>query len=308
MNRRSAPSRSREEFDHFVVDSVDGLLRAAYLIAWDFAEAEDLVQECLFRVARRWPRVRRMEYPTAYARKVLVNLALDAGRRRTRDRAELDHAGHAARWSTRTRPRCGCSAGSRPATDLTRALGSLAPRQRAVLVFRYLYDLSEAQVADVMGCSVGTVKSTTSRALQRLRIAVDDARAMHNGETRREHHTMRTELEAEVREAFAARAGRLPVGAASRLRSIDYGPREHRLPPRRPSVWAPWPAPPRRARPWPSCWAARRRPMPAGARHPRRRPRPHPRQTPAARASSPARIRGPPVPAPASARAPGRAS
>jgi DNA-directed RNA polymerase specialized sigma24 family protein len=67
VNRGSRPSRSREEFDHLPVDSVDGLRRAAYLIAWDFAEAEDLVHECLFRVARRRPRVRRMEYPTAYA-------------------------------------------------------------------------------------------------------------------------------------------------------------------------------------------------------------------------------------------------
>src|SRR6202023_1573030 len=77
MKPSGRPSRSREEFDHFVVDSVDGLLRAAYLIVWDFAEAEDLVQECLFRVARRWERVSGMEVPLAYARRVLVNLALD---------------------------------------------------------------------------------------------------------------------------------------------------------------------------------------------------------------------------------------
>ena len=173
VNRDSRPSRSREEFDHFVVDSVDGLLRAASLIVWDFAEAEDLVQECLFRVARHWPRVRRMEYPTAYARKVLVNLALDGARRRTRDRAELDHAGtsHPAEHEDEAAVRV--LGGVETTTDLNKALGDLAPRQRAVLVFRYLYDLSEAQVADVMGCSVGTVKSTTSRALQRLRVAAD---------------------------------------------------------------------------------------------------------------------------------------
>jgi RNA polymerase sigma-70 factor (sigma-E family) len=173
VNRDSRPSRSQGEFDQFVVDSVDGLLRAAYLIAWDFAEAEDLVQECLFRVARRWPRVRRMDYPTAYARRVLVNLALDGERRRTRDRAELGRSGmshpveHEDDAAVRVLGRVETT------TDLTKALGNLAPRQRAVLVFRYVYDLSEAQVAEVMDCSVGTVKSTSSRALHRLRVAVD---------------------------------------------------------------------------------------------------------------------------------------
>jgi RNA polymerase sigma-70 factor (sigma-E family) len=167
-------ARSSPEFDRFVADSVDGLLRAAYLIAWDFAEAEDLVQECLLRVARRWPRVRRMEYPTAYARKVLVNLALDGERRRTRARAELAPPGAPGPVEHEDEAAGRVLGWVETSTDLSRALGNLAPRQRAVLVFRYLYDLPEAQVADVMGCSVGTVKSTASRALQRLRSAADD--------------------------------------------------------------------------------------------------------------------------------------
>ena len=79
----------RQEFDQFVADSVDGLLRAAYLIAWDFAEAEDLVQECLGPRGR--PLAPRAHHgaPDRLRRKVLVNLALDEGRRRTRRRAEL---------------------------------------------------------------------------------------------------------------------------------------------------------------------------------------------------------------------------
>ncbi len=168
-SRRGRPSRSRQEFDQFVGDSVDGLLRTAYLIAWDFAAAEDLVQECLLRVARRWPRVRSMEYPTAYARKVLVHLALDDAGRRTRHRDELGQADghrvdeHADEGAVRV------LGGVETSTDLTAALGELAPRQRVTLMLRFFDDLSEAQVAEVMGCSVGTVKSTTSRALQRLR-------------------------------------------------------------------------------------------------------------------------------------------
>ena len=77
-------SQRRADFDRFVADSTDTLLRTAYLIVWDLGEAEDLVQETLFEVARRWPRVRRMERPIAYARRILVNRALSGSARRTR--------------------------------------------------------------------------------------------------------------------------------------------------------------------------------------------------------------------------------
>src|SRR5205809_4429791 len=70
-------SMNRQDFDRFVANSTDSLLRTAYLIVWDLPEAEDLVQETLFKVARRWPKVSRMEHPAAYARRILVNLALD---------------------------------------------------------------------------------------------------------------------------------------------------------------------------------------------------------------------------------------
>jgi RNA polymerase sigma-70 factor (sigma-E family) len=159
---------TRQEFDRFVGDTVDGLLRAATLVVWDRAEAEDLVQECYFRLARQWPRVRRMEHPRAYARKVLVNLALDTGGRRHRHRAELDRVEdrmdtHEDAGAVRVLGRVEAHA------DLGRAMGTLAPRQRAALVLRYFEDLTEVQTAEVMGCSVGTVKSTTARALEKLR-------------------------------------------------------------------------------------------------------------------------------------------
>jgi RNA polymerase sigma factor (sigma-70 family) len=77
------------DFDQFVATHVDDLLRTAYLIVGDEAEAEDLVQECLLKVARRWPRVRRMDQPRAYARRILVNLAVDGARGRARRRSEL---------------------------------------------------------------------------------------------------------------------------------------------------------------------------------------------------------------------------
>jgi RNA polymerase sigma-70 factor (sigma-E family) len=203
--------RTRDEFDRFVAESADGLLRAAYLIVWDVAEAEDLVQECFFRLARRWPRVRTMEHRRAYARKVLVNLALDASGPRRRAQSELaESVEHHLTQQTDDgavllfgRVEAG--------TDLVRALGRLAPRQRATLVLRYFEDMSEAEVADLMECSLGTVKSTAARALERLREdaglrdggwPADAAVAMGAGdgddtietdETRETHETTRNE-------------------------------------------------------------------------------------------------------------------
>ena len=156
-----------------MAEAADGLLRAATLITWDESEAEDLVQECLFRVARRWPRVRKMDYPAAYARTVLVHLALDEGKRRTRRRAELQQAGAGRLDEQEDDTAVRVLARVEASADLMQALGELAPRQRVALVLRYFEDLSDAAVAKAMGCSVGTVKSTTSRALERLRHVVE---------------------------------------------------------------------------------------------------------------------------------------
>jgi RNA polymerase sigma-70 factor (sigma-E family) len=159
----------RQDFEQFVAASSERLLRTAYLVVRDGALAEDLVQECLLRVARRWPRVRAMEHPYAYARKILVNLTLDGAKGRQRHSSELD-AGESRPLEDRHD-----EAASRAlvdvdtAAELIDALGQLAPRQRAALVLRYFEDLTEAQVAEAMGCSPGTVKSTTWRALERLR-------------------------------------------------------------------------------------------------------------------------------------------
>ncbi len=154
------------DFDQFVAAHVDDLLRTAYLIVWDEGEAEDLVQECLLKVARRWPRVRRMEQPRAYARRILVNLALDDARRRAQRRRELEPGASASLGAVDPLP------AFETRSELIQALGQLHERQRAVLVLRYFNDLTEAQVAEVLGCSPGTVKSSASRGLARLREAL----------------------------------------------------------------------------------------------------------------------------------------
>src|SRR5437667_12870856 len=77
------------DFDGFVAEGSDGLLRTAYLSVGDLHEAEDLLQETLFKVASRWPKVSRMDHPAAYARRILVNLALRGNPKRKRRRAEL---------------------------------------------------------------------------------------------------------------------------------------------------------------------------------------------------------------------------
>jgi RNA polymerase sigma-70 factor (sigma-E family) len=151
---------ARADFDCFVADSTESLLRTAYLIVGDLHEAEDLVQEALFKVARRWPKVSRMEYPAAYARRILVNDAVRGGPKRSRRRSELNEAGG------------GDLAVAAPQLEadheLHAALQALPPRQRAVLVLRYFLDLPEAEVAAALQCSLGTVKSTASRGLTRL--------------------------------------------------------------------------------------------------------------------------------------------
>ena len=156
-----------DDFDEFVDGTLEPLLKTAYLITWDASEAEDLAQECLFKVARRWPRVRAMAQPRAYARRILVNLALDDARDRTRRGSELDGAPAVADGPARD-----LLVGLETRAELLDALARLTPRQRAVLVLRYFNDLTEAQTAEVLGCSPGTVKSNASRGLARLREAL----------------------------------------------------------------------------------------------------------------------------------------
>lgn len=160
---------ARREFESFVADSTGPLLRTAFLMARDLAEAEDLVQETFLRVARHWPRVCVMNHPAAYARRVLVNLVIDGAERRSRRTGELDGRLRALEQSDSQAERDLAAVDVHE--ELLTALARLPARQRAVIVLRYWEDLPEAEVAAMLGCTAGTVKSTASRGLARLREA-----------------------------------------------------------------------------------------------------------------------------------------
>jgi RNA polymerase sigma-70 factor (sigma-E family) len=154
-------------FEDFVHARSSPLLRTALLLTGqNKAEAEDLLQLALERAYRHWPRICRSE-PERYVRKILANASADRWRRLAR-RAEqpLPAAEHGPLVPDHT-------AQVADRDYLLRALAALPPRQRAVLVLRYFNDLSEAETAQMLGCSLGTVKSHAARALARLRDAAD---------------------------------------------------------------------------------------------------------------------------------------
>ncbi|HEX4090974.1 MAG TPA: SigE family RNA polymerase sigma factor [Trebonia sp.] len=153
----------RESFADFAQRRSRALLRASWLLTGgDWALAEDLAQTALGEVWRRWDRVAVMEAPDAYAHKVLVNTSLRwRGRRWTGEIATAELPETVARG------------GEFQQVDvresLRRALRELTAKQRAVILLRYFEDRTEAEAADILGCSVGTVKSQASKALARLR-------------------------------------------------------------------------------------------------------------------------------------------
>jgi RNA polymerase sigma-70 factor (sigma-E family) len=147
------------EFDPFVVARSQALLRTAYLLVRDESLAEDLLQTSLTKAWFAWGRIQGD--PERYVRRVLVNTANSWWRRRWH--RELP----TAEPPERRMPLAHDSSGDQ---DLWDAVGRLPVRQRTVVVLRYLEDRSEAETADLMGCSVGTVKSQCSKALAKLRV------------------------------------------------------------------------------------------------------------------------------------------
>jgi RNA polymerase sigma-70 factor (sigma-E family) len=155
-------------FEEFVQGSSPRLFRTALLLAGhDRAAAEDLLQLALERAYRHWERICRSEDPERYVRRILANAANDRWRLRARRRERPLRPGDAPRAADDH------AAAIADRDFLMRALAGLPSRQRTVLVLRYFSDLAEAEIADALGCSVGTVKSQVSRGLTRLRAATE---------------------------------------------------------------------------------------------------------------------------------------
>jgi RNA polymerase sigma-70 factor (sigma-E family) len=146
--------------EQLLAEKGEHLLRTAILLTGSRADGEDLLQSALERVIHRWRKIRGD--PEGYIRRTLCNLAVDGWRRRTSWRSRLGLIATP-----------GAVPDTTEAVDqrdrIVRLLRQLPPRQRTAIVLRYWEDLSEAETAKAMGCSVGTVKATASRAMQRLR-------------------------------------------------------------------------------------------------------------------------------------------
>jgi RNA polymerase sigma-70 factor (sigma-E family) len=150
----------RQQFHAFVVGRSAAHLRTAYLLTGNRADAEDLLQTALAKTYLAWDRIRDREALDAYVRRTLVTTQTSFWRRKRPEALydevpdspgrddHADHDLHDALWT---------------------ALNRLSRKQRATVVLRYYEDLTEADTAAVLGVSVGTVKSTTSRALATLR-------------------------------------------------------------------------------------------------------------------------------------------
>jgi RNA polymerase sigma-70 factor (sigma-E family) len=156
-----------QSYREYVAGNLERLRRTAFLLCGDWHTADDLASTVLVKLYRHWRRVARFDNLDAYVRRMLMRAWLDERRRPWRREA-----------STETLPE---SAAPGPDADRRLAvlslLGTLPPRRRAVLVLRYFCDLSVEETAEALGCSEGTVKSQTARALESLRADLSEGEA-----------------------------------------------------------------------------------------------------------------------------------
>jgi RNA polymerase sigma-70 factor (sigma-E family) len=151
-------------FTEFVAGRSGNLFRTALLVVGDHQLAQDLVQESLVKTYVAWSRLRDVSNAEAYTRRVIVTTSISWWRRRSSHERPVEHL-----------PDMGITDRTERLDlddELWVALRSLPPRQRAAVALRFCEDLSEAQTAELMGCSVGSVKRHTSMGLAKLRAQI----------------------------------------------------------------------------------------------------------------------------------------
>ena len=160
-------------FEEFAATQMPGVLRFAAVLTGDLADAEDLAQEVLTRAYSRWGRIGGLDRPDLYVRKMMLNEYLSWRRRSARQipagAGTLEQAStasdHAQQYIERE--------------ELLAELGKLSRQQRVVLVLRYYEDQGDAEIAELLGCAPGTIRTYASRALAALRIELRPELAGH---------------------------------------------------------------------------------------------------------------------------------
>jgi RNA polymerase sigma-70 factor (sigma-E family) len=163
-------TQAEADFAAFVRARQDALVRFGYFLTGDVQSGEDLVQTALAKLYLKWDSIRHVEALDAWVRRVMVNEHTSWWRRAWRHREVLD-SGDARRLDPPAPP------DHTPDRDLWAVVQSLPTKQRAAVALRFYEDLSEAQTAAILGCSVGTVKSHTHRALSTLRTRLQEVEA-----------------------------------------------------------------------------------------------------------------------------------
>jgi len=158
-------------FLDFVSTRRTRLRATAYLMCGDWHRADDVLQEALIRLYVAWPRVADSSALPAYARRTVINTALNLARKASSGEIPVAEVRDQATEVDPVDARM----------DIVSALGRLGPRQRACVVLRYFEDLSVADVAELLGCRQGTVKSQTARALDTLRTILGEDLAVTEG-------------------------------------------------------------------------------------------------------------------------------
>ena len=157
-------AESDEEFREFMRGRWPAMVRLAYGLTGDLGHAEDVAQAAFARAYASWSRVARTGNPDAYVRRIVINENNTRFRKRRVTERLVDAVPEPAGHSS-----AGPADALGDSEALLKALRALGPRQRAVIVLRFWMDMSEAETAAALGCSVGTVKSQASRALAALR-------------------------------------------------------------------------------------------------------------------------------------------